>query len=255
MRPNDFSNNNHLITSVYIINCFLCISKVINLFIKHFFYLYLADMKSSSLILWENYRDSTAYLYDYLLELSREDFYLTDKDLYKRLSDFICHVHSFLTNSTSVSPPPLVASLIHYTIMIIVKTVHVFVCLRICQRILDTGIISMTPTIQKQMEELISLATYLERCILNLEKLVCKVFYSGNKSADFHLFRDSLRRVSNINYILHYLSGASHKLAGIFTKKMNNRLKYFNWLAWSISAICIGKYANIFEFFCFCIEV
>lgn len=205
-----------------------------------------SDMKSSSLILWENYRDSTAYLYDYLLELSREDFYLTDKDLYKRLSDFICHVHSFLTNSTSVSPPPLVASLIHYTIMIIIKTVHVFVCLRICQRILDTGIISMTPTIQKQIEELTSLATYLERCILNLEKLVCKIFYSENKSADFHLFRDSLRRVSNINYILHYLSGASHKLAGIFTKKMNNRLKYFNWLAWSISAICIGKYANIF---------
>ena len=198
-------------------------------------------MKPSSLILWENYRDSTAYLHDYLLELSREDLYLNDKDLYKRLSDFTCRVHSFLTNSSSVSPPTLVASLIHYTIMIIVKTVHVFVCLRISRKILDTGIISMNPTIRKQMEELNSLATYLERCVLHLEKVVCKICSSGNKPTDFHLFRDSLRRVSNINYILHYLSGASHKLATIFTKKMNNRLKYFNWLAWSISAICIGK--------------
>lgn len=203
-----------------------------------------SEIRLNSLSLWDNYEDSTAYLYDYLLELSREKLYLNDKDIYKRLSDFICRVHSFLTNLSSSGPSTLVASLIHYTIMIVVKTVHVFVCLRICQRILDTGIIIRTPAIQKQMEELISLATYLERCILHLEKLVCKIFCFGNKSPDFYLFRQSLFRVSNINYILDYLSDASHKLATVFTTKMHDRLKYFNWLAWSISAICIGDLAQ-----------
>lgn len=192
-------------------------------------------------ILWENYKDSIAYLYEYLLQLLRDKFYLENQNELQRRIDFLGHVHTYLSNPGNLRYITLSASFIHYTISIVIETIHIIVCLNICKKALNSGTISVSYGTHNQMKKLLSMAKNLEERVFHLEETVEKVCCKPNTASNIQSLSKIMEQIKNIRSIFKYLSKTSIHLADILTKKVDSKLQYFDWMSLSVSVLCIGE--------------
>ncbi|XP_014776557.1 uncharacterized protein LOC106873621 isoform X2 [Octopus bimaculoides] len=192
-------------------------------------------------ILWDNYKDSIAYLYEYLLQLLRDKFYLENQNEFQRRIDFLGHVHTYLSNPGNFKYVTLSASFIHYTISVIIETIHIIVCLNISKKALNSGIIPVSCGTHYQMKNLLSMAKDLEERVFHLEKSVEKVCCKTNTASNLQSLSKIMEQIKNIKSISKYLLKSSIHLADILTKKVDSKLRYFDWMSLTVSVLCVGQ--------------
>ncbi|GAB1608307.1 uncharacterized protein LOC115213478 [Argonauta hians] len=200
-----------------------------------------AALTQKKTLLWDNYKDSIAYLYDYLLELSRDEFYLENTDVFQQMIPFVGHVHSYLSNPGNLKYITISASFIHYTISVLIETIHVIVCLKISQKALNSGTVVISYRTHSRMKKALTLTKNLEKKIIDLEECVDKVCCQQNKAPNLQSLENIMEQIKNIKSILSYLLKSSTHLADVLTKKVDDKLHYFDLMSLSVTVLCFGQ--------------